>query len=180
MGRRETFSCGESLFQTNSCLLASDVLFGDPKTGLKYACLATQSNPVIMECHIVVFLAKILAKLFCSALRNFKYWLIPGAELSPWKPSQLSQQLLMCHPPQSVCPCLFCHLVKQWRWRGIVTCVCSVGIKKLPPIQVHDTMSTILYHLTAYKYNILFYRKHAKWLCCSLLQKANNMVCDSM
>lgn len=110
MGRIETFSCGESLFQTSSCLLASDMLFGDTKTSLKYACLGAQSNPVIMECHTVVFLAKILAKLFCSSLRNFKYSLISGAELSPWKPSQLSQQLLMCHPLQSVCPCLCCHL----------------------------------------------------------------------
>lgn len=113
MGRIETFSCGESLFQTSSCLLASDMLFGDTKTSLKYACLGAQSNPVIMECHTVVFLAKILAKLFCSSLRNFKYSLISGAELSPWKPSQLSQQLLMCHPLQSVCPCLCCHLVKH-------------------------------------------------------------------
>lgn len=61
---------------------------------------------VIMECHLLVFLAKVLSKLVCSALRDFRYWSVPEAERSPWKLSQLFLQLSMYHPWESVCPWL--------------------------------------------------------------------------
>lgn len=70
MGRREISAAVSTYFSPVLTLTASDVPLGDCKAGFKYPFGYSDQHRVP---HRVMVLAKILAKLVCSALRGFRY-----------------------------------------------------------------------------------------------------------
>lgn len=148
MDRRE-FSCSEQEHSLQLCsyLTAYDMVPGDSKAGFPYMCLDIQSSLQQKVTHRKMLLANVVAKLVCSALKDFRYWLTQW--LCCLTESYNLSNLCSIHV-SPVWKCLFLaelyHLAKQRRWRGIDTgmFIC------------HQTAVTHLSALYNIKYFILF------------------------